>query len=123
MPASFNGYHRVIEPADRPFRDFIALWYRRLRRIRDEAQRLAPGSYLEVRFEDLVEKPRPTLLQLSRFVGLDAPEEWLRDAISRIDLEWARSRKTSDELEASLEPSQHQLLVELGYRSQPYAHG
>ncbi len=113
---AFNGYHRSIEPADRPFREFGALWCRRLRRIRDEAQRLASDSYMEMRFEDLIENPLPALARLCRLLGLEAPEEWLEAACARVDPRRVTSRSTP-ELAAALEPAAARLMAELGYSS------
>ncbi len=114
---AFNGYHRAFEPADRPFHEFGSLWCRRLRRIRDEARRLASDTYLEMRFEDLVEQPRTALARLCGFTGLEAPEEWLESASSRVDLDRGVTSRRTAELAAAFAPGAARLEVELGYRA------
>ncbi|MGH2965668.1 MAG: sulfotransferase family protein [Solirubrobacterales bacterium] len=47
-----------------------AKWVDELRRARDRARRLAPGTYMELRFEDLVADPEPNLRRIAEFVEL-----------------------------------------------------
>lgn len=111
---SFNGYHRSIEATERPLCEFVALWYRRFRRIRDEAKRLQPGTYLEVRFEDLAENPEDSLLKVCRFVGLKASDNWLSAAKAKID--WRRvDRRPPEDFIKYFEDAERRLLEELGY--------
>jgi len=112
---SFNGYHRSIEATERPLGEFATLWCRRLQRIRNEVTRLRPGTYLEVRFEDLVEKPKRTLLNVCRFVDLRAPDEWLSDATALIDRKRV-DRKRPDQIITYFEDEERRLLEELGYQ-------
>jgi len=114
VSASFNEYHRSIEVEDRPLEEYGALWYRRLQRIRNEAERLLPGTYKEVRFEDLLETPEVVLTQLSDFVGLEVSEEWLRAAVSIVDYERFEGREPV-ESESVLTEEQLHLMKELGY--------
>lgn len=113
-PASFNRYYQAVDTAERPFADFVELWYRRLVRIRDEATRLNPGSYLEVRFDDLIASPKATLGELAAFVDLQAPEDWLTEAVALIDV--ARIQCRAPEIpDDDLEDHHRDLLADLGY--------
>jgi hypothetical protein len=62
------------EPA---LEDYLGLWAFRLRRALDDAKRLAPGSYIEIRYENLVNAPRAEVSRLARFLGVAQPQDWL----------------------------------------------
>jgi hypothetical protein len=47
-----------------------AKWVDELGRARQRARRLAPGTYMELRYEDLVEDPEPLLRRIAEFVDL-----------------------------------------------------
>jgi Sulfotransferase family len=47
-----------------------AKWVDELTRARGRARRLAPGTYMEVRYEDLVAEPEPLLRRIAEFVDL-----------------------------------------------------
>ena len=82
--------------------EFVASWRRRLARIRDEATRLQPGTYLEVRYEHLIENPAEIMRSVGGFLGLDSAEPWLEACAERI-----RSRpaaNTDDEIFKRLGP-------------------
>ena len=85
--ASYNHYYQMVGTVKRPFVDYVELWYWRLLRIRNEATRLSPGSYLEVKLEDLVKEPEDTLRRIAAFVGVSAPEDWLAEAVDIIDID------------------------------------
>ena len=53
------------------------LWSRRIRIARRQSARLAPGTYTEVRYEDLVSDPREVLERLCGFLDLPFSEEML----------------------------------------------
>jgi hypothetical protein len=110
-PASFNDYYTVVEPRDVPVEAFGTLWRRRLVRIRDEASRLRPGTYLELRYEDLVADPEATLLRVCRFLSLDAQGAWFGQAVKVVD----RSRSGPSDERVTLAGPDEDLLVELGY--------
>jgi hypothetical protein len=114
-PASFNQYYRAVPVTDRPFVDFLDLWYWRLLRIRNEATRLAPGTYLEVRFEDLIERPADTLRGIASFVDLPSPDDWLTGATALIDPRRIRSR-ARDIPRDGLNDRHRALLDALAYR-------
>ena len=46
--------HQYLESPNRniPISEYMSMWARQILRTRDEASRLRPGSYFEVRFED-----------------------------------------------------------------------
>ena len=113
-PASFNHYYQAVDTVDRPFTAFLDLWYWRLLRIRNEATRLHPGSYLEIRFDDLIERPEATLKKIAAFVGLSAPADWLTEAVDLIEPNHIRchAREIPDD---DLEPRHQDLLTSLGY--------
>ena len=117
-PASYNRYYQAVDITDRPFVEFIELWYWRLSRIRNEATRLSPGSYLEVRFEDLIESPEATLKNISAFLDIATPADWLTAAVDLIDIDRirCRARAISDD---DLNDRHRDLLKSLGYRHQP----
>ena len=112
-------YEPVAEQLPRP--DWLAqadLWHDRLLRIRDEAQRLSPGTYMEVRHEQLRHCPGEALTRIAAFGGLAAGQDWIARAESLIDL--SRGKYThSDEDYARLLPRHRALLRELGYRESP----
>lgn len=64
----------------------LRLWRIRVARAQNEAQGLKPGSYLEIRFEDLLAEPLATLEQLGEFCQLAASNEgWIERASAMID--------------------------------------
>jgi hypothetical protein len=114
VPASFNNYRAVAEASDRPLHEYAELWCRRLRRIQDEATRLTPGSYLEVRFEALIADPAMTTRALADFLGLDPWSGWIDEASRVVDLPRIRSRRTADST-STVGQGPLRLMVELGY--------
>ena len=46
---------------------------------------LPPGSWAQLRYEDLLRDPAATLTRLAAFVGVDAPPQWLDTARRTID--------------------------------------
>lgn len=112
--ASFNQYYQAIEVNDRPFTDYLDLWYWRLLRIRNESERLHPNSYLEVQFEDLLEQSEPTLTKIAEFVKLPASTQWLAESNEIIDINHIRchAENVADDV---LEPYHRALLANLGY--------
>ena len=113
-PGSYNRYFEQV-PFGRPSIDDCArLWERRVRRIRHDAGRLRPGTYYEVRFEELIEDPAGSLADICSFVGLTSASEWLAEAAAVLDAR--RPRDANSQWEApSLPSSATALLEELGY--------
>jgi hypothetical protein len=114
VPASYNGYYRSVPSRDVGLDAYARLWERRLRRIRNEASRLTMGSVLEVRFEDLLAQPGPTLRGICAFTGLPADTAWETASAARIDRTRATSPRASDLLQ-SMGAGPLALLRELGY--------
>ena len=113
-PASFNNYYQAMEIKDQPFADYIALWYWRLLRIRNEAKRLRRGSYLEVKFEDMIERPAATLKKIAAFVKIPIPKNWLNTVADIIDVDRIHCR--ADSIPHTEFKTEHrQLLKALGY--------
>ncbi len=113
---SYNKYFERHPTRDVPLEEFVALWYWRFQRIRDEASRLLPGSYLEVRFEDLIARPAELLKQVADHVGLAADPNWLACATPLVD----PRRVQCDALAIvapRLQPAQERLLAALGYQA------
>ncbi len=73
-PVSYTRMRRVA------LQDYLRLWESRLIRIADEATRLMPSSYLEIRYEDLLSEPQPVLSRLTTFLELEAPRDWQESA-------------------------------------------
>jgi hypothetical protein len=71
-------------------------WVTEVRRARKRAKGLARGTYMELRFEDLVAEPEPVLRKIARFVDLPWDEAMLdyhRQAETRMSREMARTLK------------------------------
>jgi sulfotransferase family protein len=71
-------------------------WVTEVRRARKRARGLARGTYMELRFEDLVADPEPLLRRIARFVDLpwdDAMLNYHRQAEERMSREMARTLK------------------------------
>jgi hypothetical protein len=114
VPPSFNGYHRAVRIGPGTLNQFADLWERRLLRIQDEASRVRAGSILEVRFEELLNRPGQTLQDICTFVDLAAPQDWIAAAASRVNPERVSSRRTEGALHA-MNARQRRLLATLGY--------
>lgn len=63
-----------------PLDEFFQLWRRRFLRIRDESRRLPAGDYLEVEYDALLSRPRPTLERICAHVGLEPATDWMETA-------------------------------------------
>lgn len=70
------------EPA---LQDYLHLWADRLRPALDDAKRLRPGTYLEIRYESLIRNPRAETDRLARFLEVSRPEEWLAQVEAMMD--------------------------------------
>jgi hypothetical protein len=64
---------------------YIELWDSRIRRIADEATRLQDGTYIEVKYEDLVEDAKGALSRICTFAGLPCEDEWMTAATTMIN--------------------------------------
>jgi hypothetical protein len=82
-----------------------------------DGRRLPPERYLELRFEELLEKPETTLRRVLEFTGLEADPEFMRIALERVKPGQARtwsSTLTAEEERECIEEMEP-LLSELGY--------
>ena len=100
-----------------PIEEFCELWYRRLVRTRHESQRLKPGSYIEVRHEEVLSSPVETLHYIAEQTGLRLDRTWLDSAPHQIDRKKAR-RPRSDTVLGHFNDLQLKLLKELGYSAE-----
>lgn len=94
--------------------DYAHLWHTRLSRIRNEATRLAPGSYLELRHEDVLADPGAVLAEIADFIGLRHDAAWLERARGQINTATAAKPRPVEVLEA-FTPAQIALMRDLGY--------
>lgn len=108
-------------------------WNDAINRSRRDAQKLPPGDYLEVRFEELLSAPERVLPGICRFLGvsyeedmvrLEKPSENLGDAKGSTQIvtdnygKWKQRMKPSKI--AKIERICHPLLSELGYPTDHY---
>lgn len=61
----------------------VASWRRRVTMIRAEAERLRPGTYLEIRYEALLTDPALVLDAVCEFLSIEPDDDWLRRAEQR----------------------------------------
>jgi len=102
---------------DGALKSYVDLWYYRLLRTRVAAERLAPGSYMEVRFEDLVSDPAACLREIAGFAGLAPEAGWLEQAAGMVDRNRLANQPPPGDILARFAPRHLQLLDELGYPS------
>ena len=81
---SYDGLYKQYSVKKLPLEPYVQSWRRRLVRIRDEASRLSPNSYLEVRYEHLLEDPSSVLETICKFLNLSPESSWLVDCGSRV---------------------------------------
>jgi hypothetical protein len=92
-------------------------WVSELRKARKRARGLAPGTYMEVHYEDLVTDPEPTLRKVAEFVDLPWDAEMLnypQRAEERMRGEMERTLKPlgGGTITAEERTRQHQLVFE-----------
>jgi hypothetical protein len=92
-------------------------WVRELRKARKRARGLAPGTYMEIRYEDLVTEPEPLLRKIADFVDLPWDEAMLdypRRAEERMRGEMERTLKPlgGGTITAEERTRQHQLVFQ-----------
>lgn len=100
-----------------PMRAFVDLWHHRLVRTRDEATRLKPGSYLEIRHEDIIQAPAAEIAKLCDFVQLTRNTAWLSKVETLIEPRKTGKPRPIEVLE-HFDNRQLQLLDTLGYGSE-----
>ncbi|SHH86249.1 sulfotransferase family protein [Cognatishimia maritima] len=112
LSLDFPGIDAPDTPPD--MARYSELWHDRLTRIRNEATRLSPGSYLEVRHEDILASPQDNLDKVARFTGLRSPSEWQQQAETLINPKIANKPRPTHVL-SSFAPHHLTLMRELGY--------
>ena len=72
------------------------LWRARLRRISDEATRLKPGTYCEIRYEELLSEPAQALAVVAKTLEVECSSKWLESAAGIIRPNSARKSNASE---------------------------
>ncbi|HXG39463.1 MAG TPA: sulfotransferase [Candidatus Limnocylindrales bacterium] len=73
----FDNVSTMVIRSGRPLDEAIERYFENCRTIVALAARIGPDRVLRVAHEDLVERPRETLRETCRFLGLDAPDDYL----------------------------------------------
>jgi hypothetical protein len=107
QPAGWTAIKRDISA-------FVRLWRLRVSRTREEAGRLKDGTYLELRYEDLVAAPRACLSAICSHVELPAADSWLHAAADLVD-PGKRKASPMPEIRSVLSDEDAELLRELRY--------
>ena len=78
--------HTALTVPDRdiPLDAYLDMWARQMLRTRDEATRLRPGSYLEVRYEELLTAPARVLTAVCDFAGLRPDPAWIERQVALV---------------------------------------
>jgi len=113
-PVSFDFEPQPAERSDLPLERFVRLWHLRLARLRDEATRLARGTFVNIRYEDLVRDPAGTLCAISAFVDLEAPQPWIDAASALVRPARTNAARTAEVLR-HFDASDLRLLEATGY--------
>ncbi|KZY31972.1 hypothetical protein A3731_22870 [Roseovarius sp. HI0049] len=115
LSLNFEG----IPGGDRPHdpAEYVELWHRRLTRIRNESERLTPGSYLKIRHEDVLSAPAETLAKIAGFTGLRYDSGWEQAATDAITVKRAEKPR-AEEMLRHFGPKHRALMRELGYAVQ-----
>lgn len=112
VPLAVGRIHEQYTRTPLPFDAFAGSWLRRMARIREEAARLRPGSYLEVRYERLIESPVVVVREIAVHLELDADAAWLSRCAAMVRPRAAAAplepdilgRLTADQIRALNEP-------------------
>jgi hypothetical protein len=65
-----------------PIERFFWVWHSRIMRTFDEASRLAPGSYMPIRYERILNEPEAILEEVGNFLDFTPDDEWIPKASS-----------------------------------------
>lgn len=84
VPLSYDYAFSRCRTLPLPLSSFISSWRRRMTRIRAESAALVPGTYLEVRYEDLLTHPRSVLEVITHFLHLRLPQGWLDACVEMV---------------------------------------
>ncbi|WP_321277443.1 sulfotransferase [Thiomicrorhabdus indica] len=75
-------------PEQKDLPTLAKFWRDRILNARESVHELTPNTYLEVRYEDLVQSPEPTLRKICQFLNLDYSAEMLtyhQNSAQRLD--------------------------------------
>lgn len=106
-PASLDAVAST-PPSDTPIAEFAALWRRRLEEIRRAAAALPAGQFIELRYEDLLRSPMPTLASLCGSLGITCASAWLDEAARAVDAT-PLSRPLREDVLAGFGPAERRL--------------
>ena len=67
-----------------PIELFGRYWSDQIRRGLAARERLAPGALLDVRFEELVTRPKPVLRRIAEFLEIGSEPEWIERAAALV---------------------------------------
>lgn len=81
---AYEAREEIVQ-GDLPADAFFELWRRRLLRTRDEATRLPSGTYLEIRYDDLLRHPVAVLDHVADHLRLPGDRDWIEQARAMID--------------------------------------
>lgn len=93
---------------------FLHLWCARIRHARDQANTLSRGRYLEIRYEELTQKPREILTEIASLVDLPDTEAWPELAGGLVDPERGK-RAAWHAVTTKTDARAVELMKELGY--------
>jgi hypothetical protein len=77
---SYDSIYTRYQLRPLPLKAFVESWCRRMSRIRDESRRLKANTYLEVRYENLLEQPALELAGIGDWIGLASNDAWTKSA-------------------------------------------
>lgn len=93
IPLAYDKQYQQYEHCDKALGKYIASWRRRMVRIRDEATRLKPDTYLEVNYDQLIQNPEGVLSEVFGFLSIPLPNDVIHYAQSVINI---KSKKNVD---------------------------
>lgn len=112
VPLSLDWIPEPFEPSIRPL-DYINLWQKSLSNLLHERRHIAESCWLEIRFEDLIDKPKDVLSRICSFAELSVNEPWLLKTSEMIDRN--RFSNRSNEYRDYFDEEQRLLLKATGY--------
>lgn len=95
------SFDHLFDRVDRkPYSKDIFLNYccRRVARIRDYARSLSSRNYLEINYEDIVERPLSAFERISEFIGVEAEQEWIESVAKDVRAPNPKSARSLEEL-------------------------
>ena len=84
VPLSYRRRFADLPDVQPSFSTVFQSWRRRMERIRREARSLKAGSYLEIRYEELLASPSLVLRRIAEFLGLAADDSWIERSLALV---------------------------------------